>query len=82
MFFVGYLAFTTLFWAISEKLPAQTTPTIGGFSIFGALLTPAMASARHGARPAVSALAFLLNSLAMAGVATAIYALIRKLRAA
>jgi len=82
LFFLGYLAFSILFWAISKKMPEQTTPTLGGFGVFGLLLTPAMAAARHGGRPVVSVLAFLLNSLAMAGVATVIYALIRKLRAA
>ena len=81
LFFAGHLALTTGFWAALGKLPADTMPVVGG--LFGILMTPALhAAQRGGGSPVVSVSASILNSLAMAGIASMVYALVRKLRAA
>ena len=80
LFFVGHLAVTAAYWAALRQLPEGTAPISGG--LFGLLMTPALNAFRHGGSMAVAVVVSIFNSLVMAGVATLVYRLIRKLRAA
>ena len=80
LFFVGHLAVTAAYSVALRQIPADTIPMFGG--LFGILMTPALRASRAGGSPSISILLSVLNSLAMAGVATLVYAVVRRLRAA
>lgn len=80
LFFAGHLAVTAAYRAALGQLPSGTTPLRGG--LFGLLMTPALQASRQGGSTVVWLAVSILNSLAMAGLATLVYRLVRRLRAA
>jgi len=81
-FAVGYFAFVTAAWFLAGQ-PIQGSPAAsGGLVVIRAVLTPFLMSSGLGERHEFAVLYFLLSSVVIAGIATAVYAFVRKLRAA
>jgi hypothetical protein len=81
-FFVSYLLVTAGVWLLAGQPLQGSPPASGSLVVFRVMFTPFLFSAQSGERPAIPAFAFVLNSAVVSAIATVVYALVRKTRAA